>query len=90
VADDAVLELRLDHGPGSENDAVNFAAHDLLVVGELVKRPGQVIAAADENPSGIDAAVLNHVNTVGLGVEGEKSVKVSRLGVRPMEVASSF
>ena len=77
MADDAVLELRLDHGPGSENDAVNFAAHDLLVVGELVKRPGQVIAAADENPSGVDAAVSNHVNTFGLGAGFKKSVKVS-------------
>jgi hypothetical protein len=77
VADDAVLELRLDHGPGSENDAVNFAVHDLLVFGEFVKSPSQVVAAADENPSGVDAAVSNHVNTFGLGVGVKKSVKVS-------------
>jgi len=92
VADDTVLKLRLDHGPGDENTAANVIAHDLLVFGKFVKRPGQVVAAADEDLSRVDAAVPNHVNTAGLGqstgfgIEGEKPVKVSRLGACPMGV----
>ncbi len=92
MTDDTILNLLLDHCPGDEYAAVGIVGHDLFVVGDLVKRSGQVITATDEYPPGFDAAVSNDVNTVGLGqavslgIKTEKPVKGPILGTRPMGV----
>ena len=96
VADDAILKLVIDQGPGDEDAAVNVVDHDLLVVGDLVKDPGQVVVAVDEDPPGFYAGVPDHVNaaglgqSVGLGVEVDKPVVVSRLGARPIGVRQAL